>query len=439
MSKRYDIVVAGAGPAGIMAAKTAAENGLRVALLERKTTIAKIFRVDAGAIGVNEALFGQRVTFNQQGGRLCFPDSGFAIAYDGPYTNIYGFQIYSPCGRRLIFGDWQVAQGQGDSRRVGIALSKEAMLEGLLQEAESCHVDVCAGTNITGITHANGHVQVHTDRGSLEGIFVIAADGVNSRIGQLTGLNKERKFQGTMKYFGYEIEGELPVDDGSFNFILSEKGNFALTPTFRDSVYHLGIFSFNTKVQLKSVFEDFLTADPTYSPWFHKTKRIKTQACVVNEFSPVKVPYKDNVLFIGDTVWSREFSNMAALISGWKAGNAVTLAMIDNKYSKEGIEPYLAWWHEQFYAPYGDIEFATFDFQDFLAGEEIDYLTALVTQPFPATMNFYTLFDLIGNAYAELFPQIEHERPEIMEKLLSMRSQFDELAAQQRKRGFPNR
>ena len=35
----YDLIVVGAGPAGLMAAKTAGEQGLKVALLERKKNI----------------------------------------------------------------------------------------------------------------------------------------------------------------------------------------------------------------------------------------------------------------------------------------------------------------------------------------------------------------------------------------------------------------
>jgi flavin-dependent dehydrogenase len=42
MSKLYDLIVVGAGPAGLMAARTAAENGLSIALLERKTDIPKM-------------------------------------------------------------------------------------------------------------------------------------------------------------------------------------------------------------------------------------------------------------------------------------------------------------------------------------------------------------------------------------------------------------
>ncbi len=39
MARRYDIVVIGAGPAGFIAVKAAGENGLNVALMERKTDI----------------------------------------------------------------------------------------------------------------------------------------------------------------------------------------------------------------------------------------------------------------------------------------------------------------------------------------------------------------------------------------------------------------
>ena len=38
MTNAYDLIIVGAGPAGLMAAKTAGEQGLKVALLERKKT-----------------------------------------------------------------------------------------------------------------------------------------------------------------------------------------------------------------------------------------------------------------------------------------------------------------------------------------------------------------------------------------------------------------
>jgi flavin-dependent dehydrogenase len=44
MAKNYDLIVVGGGTSGLEAAKTPAENGLRVALLERKSDPATIQR-----------------------------------------------------------------------------------------------------------------------------------------------------------------------------------------------------------------------------------------------------------------------------------------------------------------------------------------------------------------------------------------------------------
>ena len=42
MAQKYDLIVVGGGTSGLEASKTAAQNGLKVALIERKTNPAKI-------------------------------------------------------------------------------------------------------------------------------------------------------------------------------------------------------------------------------------------------------------------------------------------------------------------------------------------------------------------------------------------------------------
>ena len=441
MAKKYDVIVVGAGPAGLMAAKTAAENGLEVALLERKTNIVRVRRSDGGGLDVKEYSFGQIVQYNQRDKRLCFPVSGFTVPYDGPLNNMYGFQIHSPGGRRILFGDWEEVKRKGDEVRAGIALNKEIMLEGLLKEAEAFHVEIFPGTNVTDIKKVGDTVQVEGGGRSFEGTFVIAADGINSRIARILGVNKERTFSGTLIDVSWTVEGEIPCDPGSFNFILAENGTFYVVPTYQEGVYHVGTFTFKNTLDLNAVLERFTREHKTYASWFKKVKKVGVSCCVGNELAPLKEPFRDNVLFIGDAAWVREFSNMAALSAGWKAAHAITQALFDQKFDKEGISSYLRWWEEHIYGPHGKLEQlpAPDLLQNFLSGDEIDYLISLVKKPLPATMSFYTFFNQLGSIFAELFPVIEKEKPEIMAKMLEIRTRLDEISGEQRKLGFPNR
>ncbi len=439
MSKKYDLVVVGAGPAGLMAAKAAGENGLEVALLERKTDMTKISRVDAGALGINEYHFMEILKYNTRDKRFCFPVCGFTIPYDGPWSSVYGFQIHSPGGNRICIGDWEEVKKKGDEVALGISTSKDKLMECLLLEAEKFHVDVFPGTNVTDVKKSGDTVQVVAGDKTFEACFVIAADGVNSRIARVLGFNKERKFHGTWRSLCWEMEGEFPIDPGSFNFLLSDKATFSLVPTYRKDLFHLSTFSYNPATNLNAVLENFVKEDKTYSSWFARASRVGTINCIVSEHSPIKEPFKDNVLLIGDAAWFKEISNMASFCTGWKAANSVTQALLEKKYNKDGLSGYFKWWNESFYEPHGSVEFASAELQKFLSGEEIDYLASIVTKPIKATMNFYTLFSSIGRTYAELLPKIQEERPEIMDKLIEMRTKSADLGEQQKKWGFPNK
>ena len=90
MTKKYDLIIIGAGPAGLMAAKVAAENGLSVLLLERKKNITAIGRSCATMFAVeDDYLFGERMYFNSEQGSFIFPVNGFSVKYDGPHKNFY--------------------------------------------------------------------------------------------------------------------------------------------------------------------------------------------------------------------------------------------------------------------------------------------------------------------------------------------------------------
>jgi len=77
MSELYDVIIVGAGPGGAMAAKVAGENGLKAALIERKTDIRTIRRICTMILSVDEENFGEYPIYNQEKKRVLFPQNGF--------------------------------------------------------------------------------------------------------------------------------------------------------------------------------------------------------------------------------------------------------------------------------------------------------------------------------------------------------------------------
>ena len=106
MSTKYDLVVVGAGPAGLTAAKVAAESGLSVAVLERKDTIHEILRMcGMMLVTLSGTYMGERVVHNEKDGLLSFPHHGFNLRYDGPTRDFFSWEIHSPGGESIVFGD----------------------------------------------------------------------------------------------------------------------------------------------------------------------------------------------------------------------------------------------------------------------------------------------------------------------------------------------
>ena len=441
MTKQYDVVIVGAGPAGLMTAKTASESGLRIALLERKTDISNVRRTDAGVIALNEYILGQVVTFNRKTKTLVFPVSGFSLKYEGPWNDHrYGFHFYSPGGKRFMVGDWAKLKKDPVKNSRGVALSKGLLLEGVLREAQSYGLEYFPDTNAMAVTTTSNGVSVETDKGEFKGRFVVAADGVNSRIVRSLGLNKQREFLGTSRYVTWVMTGVRPPDAEGIIFVMTMYGMFSISPVCHEDHYHVGIFTGDHKVDLEPLLERFTRNDAVFSSWFKKAQKVSgTESCVVNTWTAIEKPFYNNVILVGDACWSMQFSNAPALTAGYQLGHALIRAFIDEKFKEEGVAQYIEWYDTNCYQPYGQQTVSGGSLTQYLTAEELDYLVSLVPEPVPPTASFLKVFSTILETYNPLVPRIKEEHPEILEKFKLMGENMEKAQEERRKAGFPNK
>jgi len=425
MREKYDLLVVGAGPAGLMASKTAVENGLKVALIERKENIAEIKRAcSMMLVSLSGKYLNERIILNLRDKRLCFPHYGFSIPYDGPYKNFYTWQIWSHKGHKIQLGNYQENLRKGDTGRASAIYSKEVLLESLLQEIISLKVDVFHPYNVIGVIREGSEVKVITQEGkTFKGTFVIAADGRSSRLARCLGLNQTRNFFGTAITLGYEMIGaEIPEEFSLFQIFLDEEPRMRawITPRTGNGEHFVMVTSLNPSVDFEGAFERFAKKS-FFSSWFKKAEKKQRLISIGNMLSHIIKPYKDQVVFIGDTIWCQEAEMTGAVISGWKAANAITFALLEGKISEEGVADYLNWWEDEVLKHHdyrNMIRNAVIPYV--LNPDEIDFLFGLFKQSLPSVFDPYETPKLLGAAMAEVMPIIARERPVMMEKLKKM-------------------
>ena len=214
MNNSYDLIVVGAGPAGLLAAKAAAEVGLQVAVLEKKGDPHKLARACGQTlISMNEPYMGNICYYNERDHRVVFPQDGFSFKYEGPYQNMYNLLLVTNDGHVVTFGDYQKQKSMGSFGRVGCTFDKEFFFAGMISELKGLGVKVIGGVNVERAINKEDHVVVEGSDQSFKASYVIGADGANSRVAASVGMNEGRYFYCVfygISHYVKNVSGLLP-------------------------------------------------------------------------------------------------------------------------------------------------------------------------------------------------------------------------------------
>ncbi|MFZ2038733.1 MAG: NAD(P)/FAD-dependent oxidoreductase [Minisyncoccia bacterium] len=144
--KKYDVIVIGGGPAGLMAANTAAKNGAKVLVLEKNSELGKkLLLTGGGRCNLTNAEMDVRKfvsKFDKKGQVLFSPFSVFGVKETIEYFNVRGLETKIEPGNRVF----PVTDKAID------------VLNILIAEAKKYKVEFIFGVEVTGFEYKKGSI-----------------------------------------------------------------------------------------------------------------------------------------------------------------------------------------------------------------------------------------------------------------------------------------
>lgn len=401
----YDLIVVGAGPAGLIAAKTAAEKGLKVLLLERKPDPKLFKRANTCMLVATPGFNAEEIKVEKKSEKsylFKFLKNGFSVNYNGPLYEVPDLLSFSPCGNNVHV--------HNTKQPLYYLFDNKVLLSGLIDETVKAGATLRSGSlAIKAENKENGvRICVRKDSGEswVEGKKAIVAEGLKSIIAKNIGLNKSRKIFGRGPSLQYIMEGvKLPYKDKAFmsfyGSAYSKGGGLVYVAPCAEGkdYFYAGISGVNPSKYCKIFLDEFIQKGK-FSEWFKEARIVECTGAVVHLISPSQEPFLENILFAGDSIGFAETMYQGAFMCGFHAANAV----YDELNGKNGLANYSNFWKSSFkwnvtaqaMADYLKIGF----FYPFFSDAELDYIFGLVNgKSFEGLMNPYEqingLFDII--------------------------------------------
>jgi len=337
---KYDAVVVGGGPAGLICSKIMAEQGCKVLLVEMRKKIAKMHRADGEMIHNDPGLRGDTVALED--GQIKFTVHGFSVPYRGPRYDLYHYIVESPSGYRVHLANFHPP--------IGIVISREELLRGMEKEALDAGVEIRCETMALQAenTSQGARVNVKKKDGSTEWIearYIVAADGMASRIVRTSFpiIKPGGIFGSELAAAGEEAGTQIEMANTDWPYkhtfwkCVGKVFKSSVTycwPTAKRNIYVLA--------DTKKATEYFIS-ESKFAKYFRNANRIRALGWPrVEPINPLWYPLNGNILAVGEAaLGSMETLYQGAILMGWAAGKVLARAINNGVHVSRYLDDYI--------------------------------------------------------------------------------------------------
>ncbi|MDD4093219.1 MAG: NAD(P)/FAD-dependent oxidoreductase [Methanothrix sp.] len=327
---KRDLIVIGAGPGGSMAAKTAAEAGLDVFLLEKRQEIGEPIRCAEG------------VSIRSELKELIDVEPSWIS------TEIQGARMHSPNGDSIFTTG---VKGEGG----GYILDRKIFDRGLATRAARSGALVMVKTRATGLTRKDGQIIVSAvcqgERLQIEAPLVIGADGVESKVARWAGMDSKMKPEDIMVCAQFLVLDE-GIDPDYCEFFF---GNL-IAPGGYIWIFPKGDGRANVGIGLQGsrsgpgmpvrLLESFIQKR------MPKAKVLQMMAGGIPTSGPMKSITSDGVMLVGDAAHQSDPLTGGGIINAMRAGvlagQAAARAVSTEDASQAALREYEGRWKSSF-------------------------------------------------------------------------------------------
>lgn len=387
MTLEYDIVIVGAGPAGSITAKFAAENGASVLMIEKRQEIGSPVRCGEGIA------------------RYWIEDVGIPLDNKWIAYEVEGAKIVSPNGTEFHIDERHAGE------EVGTVIERDLFDKALARHAAKAGAEIMLKSSVVGLLKDNGkvtgvRVEQMGKRFDVKAGCVVGADGFESQIGRWAGIDTTLKAKDITTCFQYRMT-DINPDPDYCEFILGTDapgGYVWVFPKGKDTA-NVGLGMQLSKVKEKGDPKKYLDMFIEKDERFKNGKILDMVSGAVSISAPIDQTVADGILLVGDAARMIDAITGGGIANacraGKVAGEVLAKCVQEKDFSAERLQEYEKGWRAQMEERL---------YRDWMAKEKLvtlsnetfDKIIGTLAEVGVEKLNVYNILKVIEERYPEL-------------------------------------